>query len=92
MIKGTAKRYIPRGYRRKYIPYWNEECNKLYAEYQRNGQAKTGGKLSESQAKGRKDRWTETVECLDFKHSSREAWNMLRILISVTREVVENPK
>ncbi|VVC38069.1 Hypothetical protein CINCED_3A000355 [Cinara cedri] len=80
MVKGTAKRYIPRGYRHKYIPCWNEESDRLYAEYQRNGQAETADKLLESLAKGRKDRWTETVERLDFKHSSREAWNVLRRL------------
>ncbi|VVC38693.1 Hypothetical protein CINCED_3A016787 [Cinara cedri] len=71
-VKGTAKRYIPRGYRYKYIPCWNEESDRLYAEYQRNGQAETADKLLGSLAKGREDRWTETVERLDFKHSSRE--------------------
>lgn len=79
MVKGTAKCYIPRGYRHKYIPCWNEESNRLYAEYQKNGQAEieTADKLVGSLAKGRKDRWTETVERLDFKHSSREFWNVL---------------
>jgi hypothetical protein len=52
----------------------------LYAEYQINGQAETAYKLLGSLAKGRKDRWTETVECLDFRHSNREAWNVLRRL------------
>eukprot|EP00102_Acyrthosiphon_pisum_P015304 XP_008185789.1 PREDICTED: RNA-directed DNA polymerase from mobile element jockey-like [Acyrthosiphon pisum] len=80
MVKGTAKRNIPRGYRHKYIPCWNEESDRLYTEYQRNGQAETVDKLLESLAKGRKDRWTETVEHIDFKHSSREAWNVLRRL------------
>ncbi|KAE9521936.1 hypothetical protein AGLY_017670 [Aphis glycines] len=80
MVKGTAKRYIPRGFRHKYIPCWNEESNRLYTEYQRNGQAETADKLLGSLAKGRKDRWTETVERIDFKHSSREAWNVLRRL------------
>lgn len=80
MVKGTAKRYIPRGYRHKYIPCWNEESDRLYTEYQRNGQAETTDKLLGSLAKGRKDHWTETVERIDFKHSSREAWNVLRRL------------
>lgn len=37
-------------------------------------------KLLESLAKGRKKRWTETAEHLDFKYSSREAWNILHRL------------
>jgi len=33
--------------------------------------------LLTSLAKSRSDRWIETMEKLDFKHSSREAWNLL---------------
>ncbi|KAF0767603.1 Uncharacterized protein FWK35_00011819, partial [Aphis craccivora] len=51
-----------------------------YYYYLLNGQAETADKLLGSLAKGRKDRWTETVEHIDFKHSSREAWNVLRRL------------
>jgi len=80
MIKGTAKRYIPQSYRYKYIPCWNEESDRLCAEYQRNGQAETVDKLLGSLAMVRKDRWTETVKHLDYKHSRREAWNVLRRL------------
>jgi len=36
--------------------------------------------LLTSLAKSRRDRWIETMEKLDFKHSSREAWNLLRRL------------
>jgi len=79
MVKGTANRYILRGYR-LHISCWNEESDILYAEYQRNDQAETADKLSGLLAKGRKDRWTATVERLYFKHSSREAWNVLRRL------------
>jgi len=80
MVKGTAKRYIPRGFRHKYIPCWNEESGRLYTEYQWNCQAETADKLLRLLAKGRKDRWTEAVKHIDFKHSSWEAWNVLRRL------------
>jgi hypothetical protein len=58
----------------------NEESDRLYTEYQSNGQAETADKLLGSLAKGRKDRWTETIERIDFKHSSREVWNVLHRL------------
>lgn len=45
MVKITAKRYIPRGYRHKYIPCWNDKSDRLYAEYERNGQAESADKL-----------------------------------------------
>lgn len=61
----------------KYISCWNEESDRLYAEYQRNGYAETADKLLGLLAKGRKDRWTEIVERLDFKLSSQEFWNVL---------------
>ncbi|KAL4154377.1 hypothetical protein QTP88_000254 [Uroleucon formosanum] len=36
--------------------------------------------LLSSLAKSRKDRWIETMNKLDFKHPSREAWNLLHRL------------
>lgn len=80
IVKGAVKRCVPRGYRRDYIPCWNPESNQLYTEYQKNGTTELADMLLTSLAKSRKDRWIETMEKLDFKHSSREAWNLLRRL------------
>ncbi|KAF0699141.1 Uncharacterized protein FWK35_00035076, partial [Aphis craccivora] len=82
IVKGAAKRCVPRGYRRDYMPCWNPESNQLYTEYQKNSTTELTDMLLTSLAKSRKERWIETMEKLDFKHSSREAWNLLRRLDS----------
>lgn len=48
-IISVAKKTIPRGYRKEYIPGWNPKCSKLY------------------------EKWTENVEKLDFKKSSKKS-------------------
>lgn len=34
-IKIVAKKHIPRGFRRQFIPGWDETCNELFSEFQR---------------------------------------------------------
>lgn len=33
LVISTAKKHIPKGYRREYIPGWNEQSPSLYQEY-----------------------------------------------------------
>lgn len=80
ITKGTAKRCVPRGYRRDYIPCSNAESNQLYTKFQKNGTTELADMLRTSLAKSRRDRWIGTMEKQDFKHSSRETWNLLRRL------------
>lgn len=36
-VISSAKVAIPRGYRKEYIPGWNETCDDLYAEFLESG-------------------------------------------------------
>lgn len=50
----------------------------MYKEYQLNNNPETADELLNSLSVARKTRWIKTVEEIDFKHSSRKAWNLLR--------------
>ena len=73
----AAKKKIPRGFRKPYVPCWDEECEDLLQvhdeaqspEHRRVAANAFLGRLDEK----RKERWTETVESIIFTHSSRRA-------------------
>lgn len=77
-VWSSAKKSIPRGYRKEYIPGWNKECDTLYHQYLENGDQKLGDALLTKLDEARRAKWTKTVEEMDFKHSSRKAWSLLR--------------
>lgn len=79
-VIATAKKFIPRGFRREYIPGWNEETETLYQEFIVSGDSEIADELLHSLDSARRDKWTSTVEELDFKTSSRQAWSLLRKL------------
>lgn len=79
-VISTAKKHIPRGYRREYIPGWSEESENLYQEFLESGDNDIADELLESLDEARREKWINTVESLDFKKSSREAWSLLRKL------------
>ncbi|XP_039290974.1 uncharacterized protein LOC120352793 [Nilaparvata lugens] len=74
------KKHIPRGYRKEYIPGWNDECNNLYKRFKESGNGRIAEELLKELDGARRNRWNKTVERLDFKHSSRQAWSLLRKL------------
>ncbi|KAM3864710.1 putative RNA-directed DNA polymerase from transposon X-element [Diretmus argenteus] len=80
----AAKKSIPRGYNRNYIPGWDEECSRLLSEHQRVSSREevdvTAAALIERLDATRKARWTEVVESIDFTHSSRKAWRTINQL------------
>lgn len=80
VIIGAAKRTIPRGYRKKYIPTWSHQCEELWKEYTRTGDVNIGTRILKTLNEERKERWKTLVEGMDFKHSSRKAWDLLRKL------------
>lgn len=80
IIMAAAKKHIPRGYRKDYIPAWSSECENLWREYKENGDATIGTKILQTLNEERNDRWKSLVESMDFKHSSRKAWDLLRKL------------
>lgn len=82
LMISAAKKHIPRGVRKSYIPCWDEECQKLYDDFEQTGDPDLGEQLLESLNNNRTSRWKETLENLNFTHSSRTAWNLLRRLDS----------
>lgn len=76
----AAKINIPRGFRKNFIPGWTAESEELYNDYTTHQTAKKGKKLLASLDDARRQRWIETVENLDMKRNSREAWALLKRL------------
>ena len=79
MLISAAKKTIPRGgYRKIYVPCWDEECNSLYHAFQctalGNETRFASEKLLCRLDQRRQSRWVEAVDNIDFTHSSREAW------------------
>lgn len=79
-VISSAKKYMPRGFRKEYVPGWNEDCEELYQLYLETDDQTIGDELLGLLNKTRRDRWTDTVENLDFRKSSREAWSLLNKL------------
>lgn len=80
VILSSAKRAIPRGFRKNYIPTWSPECENLWNEYKTSGDMEIGSQILEKLNEERKERWKLLVENMDFKHSSRKAWDLLHKL------------
>ena len=84
LVTHVAKQCIPRGVRKEYVPGWNQECEDLYADFNANGNPETANLLLNKLDEARKDKWVQAVENMDFTHSSRKAWSLLRKLSSGT--------
>lgn len=82
LIKSAAKKSIPRGFRKEYIPGWNEEASRLAAEFEENSSQETAKELLKSLDHARKEKWMNIVEGMNFTHSSRKAWSLIRKLNS----------
>ena len=84
IIKKTAKKSIPRGYRNNYIPCWDAECESLYKTFLQSPQGDdlslTATALLAKLDRKRRDRWSEAFRSIDFSHSSRKAWSILNNL------------
>ncbi|KAL4100770.1 hypothetical protein QTP88_020801 [Uroleucon formosanum] len=79
LIINTAKKSIPRGYRKNYVPGWNDECETLYSSFNRTGNYDYAKKTLEALNNQRRERWIQLVEKTDFKHSSHKTWSLLRL-------------
>uniref|UniRef100_H3AF50 Endonuclease/exonuclease/phosphatase domain-containing protein n=1 Tax=Latimeria chalumnae TaxID=7897 RepID=H3AF50_LATCH len=80
IIKAAAKRSIPQGFRKTYIPCWTEESEALYQKYSLNKSPATATAMLESLNSARRERWKSLVEETNFTHSSRKAWALFRQL------------
>ncbi|KAI5739368.1 hypothetical protein M8J77_018417 [Diaphorina citri] len=76
-VLSTAKKYIPRGFRKDYIPGWNEQSEQLYRQFLETEDQEIGSELLASLDLARRVKWTKTVENLDFTKSSSKAWSLL---------------
>lgn len=80
LLIATAKKSIPIGYRKSYIPCWTKESEQLYEEFKKTGDHEIGEDLIRSLNDNRRNKWEKTVESMDFKTSSRKAWRVLNKL------------
>ena len=88
MLLNAAKKHIPRGFRAKYIPCWDGQCEDLLRQHSdatttADRSAAATNLLTRLNDK-RKERWEETVESIDFTHSSRRAWQTINKLTGRT--------
>ncbi|VVC42390.1 Hypothetical protein CINCED_3A021544 [Cinara cedri] len=79
LITAIVKKHMPRVYRKLYVPGWNELSENLYREYM-NGNIDVAEDLLITLDKSRKKKCNKTMTALDFRHSSREAWSLLKKL------------
>jgi len=71
LVISTAKKHIPRGYRKEYIPCWDKESTRLFNLFNKTPNSDIARKLLDSLTSSRNERWLTTVESLDFKFTSR---------------------
>lgn len=79
---------ISRGFRTQYIPVWDEQCELLYNDFQETSNSDTADEHISALDSSRRREWEKTVSNVDFQHSSRKAWGLLRKLgssIPITR-------
>jgi hypothetical protein len=69
-IKAAAKRHVLRGFHKKYIPGWDQNCENLYQKYNFNHDNMTANRLLEELNKQCNMKWKQTVESTNFDHSS----------------------
>lgn len=70
VIKMVAKKHIPKGFRKMFIPTWDKDCEQLFEDFQRTRDYEIADKMLKTLNNNRKQRWHDTVEKLDFIRSS----------------------
>ena len=75
-----AAKNIPRGFQPTYIPCLDSECQQLLEEFTSSGDPDTADHLIECLDNARQLRWEQTTSNLNFTHSSRKSWNLIRQL------------
>lgn len=80
LIKKAASLAIPRGHRQNYIPCWSKECDSLLREYDETGNEVTANRLIALLDEERRNRWITAMGEMDYTHSSRKSWSLLRKL------------
>ena len=76
----AAQTAVPRGCHAIYIPCMDEEAKALLEEYETSGVLDIADQLIESLDAARWARWEESTAHMNFTHSSRKSWSLLRQL------------
>ena len=79
-IQKAARHSIPRGFRPTYTPCLDEECQDLLKQYDDSGDPDIADHLVESLDAARRHRWEELTSKVNFTHSSRKSWALIRRL------------
>ena len=91
IILEASNRHIPRGNRKKYKPFWNDDIQKVVAERQQarklvekepTGSNKTAYNRASAKAKlvistAKRAKWQQTCTTLDLRKDGRRAWTLL---------------
>ena len=84
MLISAAKKSIPRGVNKHYIPGWEDNRNHLLCEHQQATTKEdidtTATALLQKLDEVRRARWTEVVESVDFTYSSCKTWQTINKL------------
>lgn len=62
IVKGSAKKSIPSGYRKRYLPCWTDEMEALYQQFEEDNDDEISDKLLELLTAARKTKWVETTK------------------------------
>jgi len=81
----AAHSVIPWGVRAKYIPCLDEEAKALLEEYKNSGDPDVADHLIESLDASRRARWEHLTSQINFTHSSRKSWALIRRLGATQR-------
>lgn len=66
VVNAAAKRCIPRGFRKEYIPGWNDNIEQLYREFEESGDPKILEELLDALNAARREKWAKTTANIDF--------------------------
>jgi len=80
VIKTVAKKHIPRGFRKTFIPTWDKNCEQLFEDFQRTRDYEIVDKMLKVLNNNRKQRWHESVERLNFTRSCHKPGGLMKRL------------
>lgn len=80
IVKSAAKKSVPRGFRKKYIPGWTAEMEEMFREYESGNDPEIADELLDMLMAAKRIKWEEATSNMDFRRSSRKSWALLRKL------------
>ena len=104
IITEASKKNIPRGFQKKYKPFWNSEIDAAVAKRHEARTAleqtpnitnkiaynKASAKVQQTILQGKRNKWQTSVSNIDLRKNGREAWTLLNNLSGNKRQ--ENPR